>query len=97
MPGRKEDTQRTSLNSTQTARVSVKMDKFFTPEGEHTCAINFEDDGLVCQFYRTTKLGGLEVCAADPEGGKYANILSRADKGVGYLIPGSWCPLKCAE
>ena len=41
-------------------KVSLTVTKYFTPEGKHNCALEFES-GEVCTFYRTKRFGTYET------------------------------------
>ena len=60
--------------------------------GRPTCAIDFAA-GLVCEFYRTQRLGCSETCVFAAESGKYFTPLARRDNGHGTLIPCKECPV----
>lgn len=82
----------------------IDVEVFFDPEGNRTCAKDFQT-GKVCKYYRTQKFGVLETCAFAPDGHKgYLETLRRRGtdgslygNGMGYLIPGDWCPIEVDE
>ena len=61
---------------------------YFTPDGEPTCAIDF-NSGQVCKFLILEKFGMAEVCLFNL--GVWLD--RRGDRKTGYLIPGDRCPI----
>jgi len=61
----------------------LKVHRYRTPEGQPTCAINFEK-GDVCMFYRTQRFGTFEVC-------EFAS--KRIERPKDYLAPVDNCPI----
>ena len=68
----------------KTMQTTAYVDK----DGFPTCANDFTT-GKVCEFYRTKKMGCLEVCLFDLE-----TPLERRKGGCGTLIPGDACRLR---
>ena len=75
--------------------VHIEVMRYRDAEGNPTCAAGF-NDGRVCRFYGTRKLGAVEVCMLQS-----ADLLRRLDLpdllrsggGSGSLIPADGCPV----
>ena len=79
--------------------VTVTYARYRTPDGEPTCAVDFTD-GRYCPFYREQNTGFRETCILCPDTeidrqGMHTRLIRRPGKGkgLGYLVPGTWCPL----
>jgi len=79
-------------------RLETEVVRYRTPDGEPTCAVDFEA-GEVCGYFRTQRMGVHETCLFAPEDYKgFGERLLRQGGSLpcGYLVPGSWCPLFAA-
>jgi len=70
----------------ETKELQVRV--YRSPEGVPTCARDFED-GEVCVFLQTARMGKLEVCALQTG----VDALLRSPRGTGWLVPHCKCPL----
>lgn len=68
--------------------VTLTFDRFRTSEGEPTCIVRVYEE--YCIFFRTAYMGTVETCALVPS---MMPLTRRGKDGLGYLIPGEWCPL----
>ena len=74
-----------------TETVNVPVTLYRTPDGKHTCALNWKASHL-CPFLFVVKLGIVERCFFDNE-----KPLQRDETGFGWLIPSDKCPLVKVE
>lgn len=74
--------------------VQLTVNRYRTSEGKPTCACDFSKNE-VCEFYRTQRFGMSETClfAPDSYNGYKENMNREGKDQLGFLIPGSWCPL----
>jgi len=70
----------------------LPITRYRDEDGQPTCASDFQQ-GRVCIFYATQKLGCLETCwFADKEGRRW-EPMQRRNGGEGTLVPLRTCPL----
>ena len=69
--------------------ITLKIDKYFTDDGKHTCALNFKT-GDVCKFHGTKRMGTLDVCLLNPG----ENLNRYDDITYCFIKPGNYCILK---
>ena len=73
-------------------QVTLTFDRYRDELGNPTCACNFTT-GEVCEFYMTQRFGFDETCLHNGLTETMKRRDSPEGKGLGYLIPGDWCPL----
>jgi len=75
----------------------LKLKRYRTPSGEPTCCLVYGEQ--YCKFQRTARMGTIDTCVFAPEDFSGRPIsCERLDSekkgdGLGYTIPGEWCPI----